>query len=146
MTDLPANYAAYIAAGLMLHDGGSCPVPLDSKPGVLFKDGAAKNAGQEPASFWTKGGSDWWRWQSHDPANNIVAYLPDPNYLPEPPEQPDPIATIRAAVEHIRAQLSAINGAIFIAANHHCPYTGESIADDLNAIDAALVRLEQENG
>ena len=37
-----------------------------------------------------------------DPRNRVVAYLPEP----------DPIDTIRTAVERIRAQLSAINEAM----------------------------------
>ena len=33
----PANYDAYIAAGGIPHDGGPCPVPLDSKPGAISR-------------------------------------------------------------------------------------------------------------
>lgn len=119
---LPANFADYLAAGGIPHDGGPCPVPLDSKPGVLFRDGIVKDTGHVPAREWTKG--DWWQWHGRR-IDNIVAYLPDPNYPPQT-EQPDPLDTIRAAVERIRAR--------------------GGNTDDLNAIDAALVRLEQENG
>ena len=61
--------------GFIPHDGGTCPVPLDSKPAIMVRSGEIESEDSWPASFWAAGGDDWWRHQGN-PRNNIIAYKP----------------------------------------------------------------------
>ena len=67
-----------IADGYLPHPGGPCPVPLDSKPGVIFAHGGVLYAGKHSARFWAGGDFDWWQHESNDPAYHIIAYKPEP--------------------------------------------------------------------
>jgi len=70
-----------IADGWLPHDGGTCPVPLDSRPAVMFRDGfdASDNGEWLMASQWVFGGNgqNLWMWQRHGPAD-IIAYKEEP--------------------------------------------------------------------
>jgi len=59
-----------IPAGWIAHDGGECPVPLDSRVDVIFRDGEYSNG--DKANCW-----DW----SHEPRSSldIIAYRPEEN-------------------------------------------------------------------
>ena len=66
-----------VAAGWIKHDGGPCPVPLDSSPAVMFRDGEK----------WLHGGRivpvsarylDWQLSPKHDAPDDIIAYKEDP--------------------------------------------------------------------
>ena len=78
-----------IPEGYIPHDGGPCPVPLDSKPGVVFADGCVLDAGENNALVWSDYGSDWWRHEATIPGYNIIAYLPDLDYV-APTVTPEP--------------------------------------------------------
>lgn len=61
------------AAGWIEHDGGPCPVPMDSKPGVMFGDGY-----QEPSGLRTAGYRLVGYWTHHfQPREHIIAYRPE---------------------------------------------------------------------
>jgi hypothetical protein len=68
-----------IPTGYIPHDGTGCPVPLDSRPGVIFRDGSFWRTGRGKAGDWI-GSDDWWHGESPNPNNNIIAYKPDPEY------------------------------------------------------------------
>jgi hypothetical protein len=75
--------------GFIAHDGGPCPVPLDSKPGVMFRDGKDGSGGSgcfPSASEWMYLNCNLWRWVQHGPAD-IIAYRPDPDH--HSTERPD---------------------------------------------------------
>ncbi len=59
--------------GFVPHDGGPCPVPLDSMPAVMFRDGEIVE--NWPASNWG-GEKDWWQWQGSRRGYDIIAYRP----------------------------------------------------------------------
>ncbi len=71
MTELPE--------GFVRHDGGPCPVPLDSHPAVMFPSGRIHDDGLYSAATYVGGGAlelpDLWQWKGH-PQNNIIAYRP----------------------------------------------------------------------
>ncbi len=64
-----------IAAGWLPHDGGPCPVPLDSRPGVMFRDGEIVPPGEFTAGPW--------RWDrplksvARRESRDIIAYRPE---------------------------------------------------------------------
>jgi hypothetical protein len=62
------------AAGWIEHDGGPCPVPLDSMPDIMFRDGERETTGQT-ADTWT------WEWTILEQARlkhiQITAYRPE---------------------------------------------------------------------
>lgn len=66
-----------IADGWLPHDGGPCPVPLDSKPGIITECGKVSQPGWHAASVWA-GPGDWWKHHSSDPMHRIIAYKPEP--------------------------------------------------------------------
>ena len=66
-----------IADGFIPHPGGPCPVPLDSKPGVIFGNGEIYPVGQIRARQWTVGLGDWWQHESKNPRYHIIAYKPE---------------------------------------------------------------------
>jgi hypothetical protein len=71
--------------GFIAHDGGPCPVPLDSKPGVMFRDGKDGSGGSgcfASASDWMYLNCNLWRWVRHGPAD-IIAYRPIPITTPQ---------------------------------------------------------------
>lgn len=65
------------AEGWVAHDGGECPVPLDSCPDVMFRDGAYEPGTNWPAKYWARP-LDWWRHQSPDRSADIIAYRKEP--------------------------------------------------------------------
>ena len=67
-----------IADGYLPHPGGPCPVPLDSKPGVIFGNGCVIEPGLDRAVFWTIDPDDWWQHESKNPKYHIIAYKPEP--------------------------------------------------------------------
>jgi hypothetical protein len=73
MTDIPEGYKP--------HDGSGMPddVHPDSKPGVVFRDGDRREPGIAFASFWVDKCYDCWAHEGY-PGNNIIAYLPDPDF------------------------------------------------------------------
>ena len=72
MTDAP------LPDGWIRHAGGPCPVPLDSKPGIVSADRVSVSPGISPARKWTLGIHDnWWTWDC-PPADRIIAYRPEP--------------------------------------------------------------------
>ncbi|QOV92586.1 hypothetical protein [Novosphingobium sp. ES2-1] len=54
---------------------GPCPVPLDSRPDVMFRDSEIERAMK--ASFWAQPGPDWWKHQSDIRSEDIIAYKPE---------------------------------------------------------------------
>lgn len=61
------------AEGWIEHDGGPCPVPLDSRPGVMFGDGhieapGGHTAGHRLVGYWT---------HHFPPREHIIAYKPE---------------------------------------------------------------------
>lgn len=66
--------------GFVPHDGGPCPVPLDSMPAIMTRSGEVQSGGSWRASFWQAGESDWWQHRG-DHRNNIIAYrLKEPDH------------------------------------------------------------------
>ena len=61
---------AQIAEGWTAHDGGPCPVPLDTWVYVAFRDGVAIRTAV-PAKTWTHN-IDQWRHMNR--AGDIIAY------------------------------------------------------------------------
>lgn len=61
------------AAGWIEHDGGPCPVPVASKPGVMFGDGRVEVPGLITAGYRLVG---YWR-HSFQPREQIIAYKPE---------------------------------------------------------------------
>lgn len=66
-----------IAAGWLSHDGGPCPVPLGSRPGVMFRDGEVWQPGVCSAGFWAMA-PDSWQHEDSDHSYDIIAYRPEP--------------------------------------------------------------------
>lgn len=64
------------AEGWIEHDGGPCPVPLDSKPGIMWSDGTNDPKPNVAASFWTRG-DDWWKHEGESDDCFIIAYKPE---------------------------------------------------------------------
>lgn len=62
-----------IEAGWVEHDGGPCPVPLDSKPGVIFR---GERWPFEPSGSGRVMARNW-HWGLHGHLANI-AYRPEP--------------------------------------------------------------------
>lgn len=62
--------------GAVEHDGGPSPVPLDSKPSVMFGDG--KTCRGIPARNWIFPAhkKNFWIWSNAGPAS-IIAYIPE---------------------------------------------------------------------
>jgi len=72
-----------IAEGWIEHDGGPCPVPLDSKVDVMFRDGSGSKR-RHRAQWWTAfnpviAAQDLWRHEA-GPENDIIAYRPEPRH------------------------------------------------------------------
>jgi hypothetical protein len=68
MTLTPAR----IAAGWLPHDGGDCPVPADSRPQVMYRDGAISSLN------YRAGQRIWGHSPSGRPCHyDILAYLPE---------------------------------------------------------------------
>lgn len=64
-----------IPEGWIAHDGGPCPVPLDSRPGVM---GFARNSDKP---YWYKAGlipACEHDWRHCGRATDIIAYKPEP--------------------------------------------------------------------
>lgn len=57
------------AAGWIEHDGGPCPVPLDTMPRLMFR------CGEEPAAYVVEAGMWEWDHAGHD--YDIIAYKPE---------------------------------------------------------------------
>ena len=68
-----------IPPGFIEHDGSGCPVPPDSKPGVLLRIGTRCLAGKRWADEWSAmEGGDCWTWKGKRPQPlDIVAYEPE---------------------------------------------------------------------
>ena len=66
-----------IAQGWKEHDGGPCPVALDSKPWVMFRDGVVVH-GTVSAAFWAGPSFNWWQHGSHG-NDEIIAYREVPH-------------------------------------------------------------------
>lgn len=64
------------AEGWIEHDGGPCPVPLDSRPGVMTKDGWILEPGIGIAEGWVVG-IDVWQRQGKFTGFHIIAYKPE---------------------------------------------------------------------
>lgn len=67
-----------IADGWKPHKRGPCPVPLDSKPGVMFPSGRIHPAGDQTAADYAGKGWPWplpdlWKWEGQS-VNHIIAY------------------------------------------------------------------------
>lgn len=69
------------AEGWIEWTGGPCPVPLDSKPGVMFDTGLDYPPGWKPAGMWISEeyGFDCWAWETsgNAPPRRIIAYKPE---------------------------------------------------------------------
>jgi hypothetical protein len=68
--------------GFIPHDGSGCPVPLDSRPGVMFRDGITIDTPVfVSAENWIFpiDKQNFWIWEASGPAD-IIAYKPDPEY------------------------------------------------------------------
>lgn len=65
--------------GFISHEAGECPVPPDSKPGVMFGNGRIYPLGLYPAWYWTRthdDDCDLWQHEGCRPSEGIIAYLP----------------------------------------------------------------------
>lgn len=62
--------------GWLAHDGGPCPVPLDSYPEVRWNNGAISKwcTARTWSAEGARDGRDFWR---GEPGNRIIAYKPD---------------------------------------------------------------------
>lgn len=65
------------ADGWIEHDGGPCPVDLESRPAILWKDGVITIAGHCAAREWTELEPDSWQHLGHE-RHHIIAYKPEP--------------------------------------------------------------------
>lgn len=63
--------------GWLPHDGSGCPVPLQSKPGVMFRSRWSSEMGLRPAESW----DHCWEWTTPG-ALDIIAYQPEPAPAP----------------------------------------------------------------
>lgn len=68
--------AEQIADGWKVHDGSGCPVPLDSRPAIMFRDGCIRSGFQ--AGFLATTSQDWWKHEGPRPECNIIAYREEP--------------------------------------------------------------------
>lgn len=66
-----------IAEGWKPWAGGPCPVPLESKPAVMFADKTKEDRHNLTASFWAQA-DDWWQHEGDDPTAFIIAYKEEP--------------------------------------------------------------------
>lgn len=67
-----------IPEGWIAHDGGPCPVPLRSRPQVMFRDGTIRDRpGVADTASRYIGVWDNWRWLG-PPHTQIIAYKPAP--------------------------------------------------------------------
>lgn len=57
----------------LAHDGTGCPLPPNSRPGVLFRSGWSSDVGLRPAGSW----DHCWEWTTPGTLD-IVAYKPEP--------------------------------------------------------------------
>lgn len=64
-----------IADGWIAHDGGDCPVPLDSRPAVLFRDGEIINGRKAENWVWEHKAFPIRLTHVH-----IIAYRPKPSH------------------------------------------------------------------
>ena len=64
-----------IKNGWIAHTGGPCPVPLDSRPGIMREDGEVILEGVMPAGIWAMG-YDNWKHQGFE-INHIIAFKPE---------------------------------------------------------------------
>ena len=64
------------AAGWIEHDGGGCPVPLDSRPGIIIR-GFDRNHVCQLAGGVDEASEYQWRHNRHARAANIIAYQPE---------------------------------------------------------------------
>jgi hypothetical protein len=67
-----------IPEGFKPHDGGPCPVPLDSRPGVMIRGFSRNHICQQP------GGDDEarlfnWEWRGEFFPAHIIAYREEPS-------------------------------------------------------------------
>lgn len=63
------------AEGWIEHDGGPCPVPLDSMPGVLWGDGHLTPIGEFRAGEWCDQHDSWMHFGPRK--HHIIAYKPE---------------------------------------------------------------------
>ena len=70
------------AAGWIEHNGGPCPVPMDSKPAIMCRGGQISNSGPVEASYWSGAPDDWWKHEDYtfDHKCDIIAYLPETSH------------------------------------------------------------------
>jgi hypothetical protein len=66
-------------AGWLSWEPGECPVPLDSRPGVLFRDGILWEPGEGNAAGWIGEEGNLWKHEG-ERDDNIIAYMPDASY------------------------------------------------------------------
>lgn len=76
---MPKDSTPTIPEGFIRHDGGECPVPGDSRPDVMHANGRITSGAL--ANDWGSELGDWWKHMRYTEWN-IIAYLPDPNYVP----------------------------------------------------------------
>lgn len=79
--------ATQIADGWKPHDGGKCPVALDSKPGVQARDGYVLEPGIGAAGAWCIGINNWEHEGKHR-EYDIIAYKEQNNDRPKRPSPP----------------------------------------------------------
>lgn len=65
------------AEGWREHDGGPCPVALDSRPGVVKRSGWMLEPGIATAGGWAFG-IDNWRHEGKHRGYDIIAFRPEP--------------------------------------------------------------------
>lgn len=66
------------AEGWIEHDGGPCPVPLDSRPAIMRENGEVIPEGVISARLWTMGYDNWKQQRFEN--NRIIAFKPEPSH------------------------------------------------------------------
>jgi hypothetical protein len=66
--------------GFIAHDGSGCPVPLNSRPGVMFRDGFISKPQVIKAHSWIRIRQNFWQFYDLESSDDIIAYCPDPEF------------------------------------------------------------------
>jgi hypothetical protein len=85
----------------VLHFGGGRPVKKKSKPTVFFEHGFSHPSCK--AKHWSQAPNDWWKWEGEE-EDNIIAYIPDPDY-PQAKQRPTGYDDLISAAKALKADM-----------------------------------------